>query len=87
MKWYNKKQTVCLDLDRVAYWSYTSQEEIDDYKIKQKKMREQDPSAFMVSPLENTQIEIYISGGGPLIFNGEDADQIYKMLTSERKIL
>ena len=22
MKWYNKKKTVCLNLDRISYWDY-----------------------------------------------------------------
>jgi hypothetical protein len=58
MKWYNKVKTVCLDLDKISFWTY-----------------------------KNGELNVCIGQPLAITFNGNDAEEIYKMLTSQKEVL
>lgn len=80
--WRNQNNTKRLDLTKVAYSKFISKESI---KAANDKIREQikgsEPGTFFPFQDEKDILEVYISGDGPLTFEGQDALDIYTLLS------
>jgi metal-responsive CopG/Arc/MetJ family transcriptional regulator len=82
MKWISTDKKSALDLDKIAYWVYSTEE---DAKLHNRK--EEINSAFHFSMEESDCLEVYIGGEGPLTFKGKEAQEIYKLLSSQKEVL
>ena len=76
MKWISKNKKIMLDTDSITCWEYRSKEDIESSKELHKK-----------EYLKHYQIDtIYVLiGGGSQVFRGEDAEEIYRMLLTDKK--
>lgn len=81
MKWISKDKKSALDLDKIAYWTYSTKEDAKTHNTKEVN------GTFHFTMEEIDCLEVYISGDGPLTFKGQDAQEIYKLLISQKEVL
>ena len=79
MTWTNKKLTKWLDLERISYWHYNSQESQEE---ELEEFRKCHGNMFSTS-----STLIVIVDGAKLEFEGNEADEIYKLLSGNKKKL
>lgn len=82
MKWISEDKKSALDLDKIAYWVYSTKE---DAKLHNSK--ETTNGLFHFTMDESDCLEVYIGGEGPLTFKGKDAQEIYRLLISQKEVL
>lgn len=88
MKWKSKDGKEGLDLDKIGYWKYTSLEDAQAFNAGVKEMQLREPeSCFTLLKNERNELEIYMGGDGPLIFTGDEAEEVYKMLISRKEVI
>ena len=84
----NKTKTASLDLDRVGYWTYISALDSILYnKMIDEKIKNGSDMAFYIKKEETNILEIYIGGDSPLLFKGEDANDIYTLLIAQKEVI
>lgn len=83
MKWFDKYNRQCLDLDKIAYWRYLSKDEAIAYNTAAK-LRMQSPGSFVMLKTEEAALEIHFGGSDSLTFTGSEAEEIYKILTENK---
>lgn len=83
MKWRSKDNKQELDFDKIGYWAYTSKE---DAGVTQRARKNSEGNFDLVKE-ETSRLEVYMGGDGPLLFTGEEADEIYNKLISQKEIL
>jgi len=73
MKWISKDKKSSLDLDKIGYWQYIS---LEDAKKQ---------NSYLGN--ETNRLKVFIGGCDPVVFRGEDADEIYEMLINKKEII
>ncbi len=80
MTWTNTDKSKWLNLEKVSYWQYTSQETLKE--ASPELLKKHGKSFISRSNL------MLVVDGATLEFNGDEADEIYKLLSgNKRKLL
>lgn len=89
MKWTSKDGKQELDLSKIAYWKYVSKEDVCELNAECKRQMEEKKSTGAFYPYfeEQSELQVYFGGNGSIRFSGEEADDIYNKLISQRQIL
>ena len=82
MIWKSKDEKQALDLSKVAYWKYVSK----DWAFINQQNGINDPDWTPIYEEQNI-LEIYFGGNVPITFYGENADEIYNMLISQKEVI
>ena len=79
--WRNKNKTKALKLSSVDYWNFTSAEEVN------KNIKEGGPFAAMIEMFTDGAILQMNVNGASITLEGEEAEEVYKILQSQKEVL
>ena len=79
-KWFDKNKTKCLHIDKISFWHYTSAEEMTVQNIAFFKRVGKGQTEVQ------SRLEVVVDGY-ELSFEGEEADDIYNILHSQKELL
>ena len=79
--WRNKDNTKALKLASVDYWNFTSAEEVN------KNIKEGGPFAAIIDMFTDGAILQMNVNGASITFQGDEAEEVYKILLSQKEVL
>ena len=86
--WRSQDRKRVLDLTKIIYWQFLTKEDANEENNKYRKSCHSESCGKIMYPdINYNELRIYVGGSYPLIFRGEEADEIYNILQSQKEVL